>query len=522
MVSEVLPGGPAAAAGVRVHDVVVRIGGVPIANDCDFDTAAYSRSCGRVDVVVHRGDAEVDLTLDAVAQGPFLQRSCRDGVASACFRQAWVVWVRGKPEENGALGLFESACRDGSAEACAYEGLELVGLDRGPEATAALERACELGSGGGCATFGFLYATGKFEAKDDRRAASLYAKACDLGDAQGCYNAGLMCDEGRGVAEDAVCAAARYEEACELGSSTGCTNLGFLYEHGRGVGKDGTRAVALYQRGCEGTRCLPSNLGGCLNLGRAYRDGLGVEKDERRAAEIFREACERKPVPDDIHADENGARGCSLLGALDLAGDGVEQDLEEARRLSELGCDRGDSFGCFNAAAIYTAGSGWRRILPAPPRFSNVPVRAATARGATTSPSPTRRETEWRGTRAGRRNSSLGRAGSASRPPARRRSADRRAPREVASYFAGSQVGWPTFHWPPSSSSAMSPFIGWPSIFPDAIKSAFFPSTFSEVSFKSVGDTLWTKSMTSLCDFPFVCSSIRLAVAVVNDFLYAS
>ncbi|MEX1246627.1 MAG: PDZ domain-containing protein [Thermoanaerobaculia bacterium] len=356
VVGEVLPGGPAAAAGIRPSDVVEAIGEARIGNDCDFAAAAYNLSCEPVRVVVRRDGAAVESTLVPVDQKPFLDESCRDGVSSACFRQAWLLW---RTDRDGALELYDAACRAGSAEACAYEGLRLMDSpDRGHDAAAALERSCELGSGAGCAHLAFLHATGKLVKKDDRRATALYVQGCDLGDARGCYNVGLMADEGRGTARDISRAAAKYDEACELGSSTACTNLGFLYENGRGIEQDKGRAVELYQRGCDGTRCQPSNLGGCVNVGRAYRDRIGVEKDAARAASIFQEACGRTPDPDDIHSDTNGSRACSLLGGLYLAGDGVELDLTMGRELSELGCDRGDSFGCFNAAVVYTNGSG--------------------------------------------------------------------------------------------------------------------------------------------------------------------
>ena len=359
VVLEVLPGGPAAAAGIRGNDIVEQIGTSRIANDCDFIDAAYSRSCEPVRVLVRRSGTAVEATLVPVDQTTFYDKSCRGGIASACFRQAWTNWNRRSTDKGPAIQLFESGCKAGSAEACAYEGLELMrSADRGTEAVKVLERSCNLASAGGCANFGFLYATGKFAKKDDRRAMALYVKACDLGDAQGCYNVGLMAEEGRGGPSDVSRAAARYEEACELGSSTGCTNLGFLYEHGRGVKTDKGRAFELYQRGCNGTSCQPSNLNGCVNVGRAYRDGMGVEKSEPRAAAIFREACDRKPHPDDVNPEENSARGCSLLGGLYLAGDGIKMDLAKGRELSELGCDRNDSFGCFNAAAVFTAGSG--------------------------------------------------------------------------------------------------------------------------------------------------------------------
>ena len=362
VVGEVPSGGPGAKAGIRAGDVVEKIGERVIENDCDFSAAAYSRSCEPVRLVLLRAGATIEATLVPVDQSAFYERSCQEGVPSACFREGWLLWKRtggSEPNQRRAVELFESACRSGWAEACAYEALDAMDApDRGGEALAAATRACELESGAGCAHLAFLYATGKLVTKDDSRAASLYAKSCDLGDPQGCYNAGLMSDDGRGTRKDPAVAAARYAEACDLGSSPACTNLGFLYERGRGATKDPSRAFALYEQGCRGSTCQPSNLGGCLNEGRAYRDGIGVAKDQAKAASIFREACDRPLVAGDIHAAENGSRACSLLGAQYLSGGGVEKDLDRGRELSELGCERGDAFGCFNAAAVYASGSG--------------------------------------------------------------------------------------------------------------------------------------------------------------------
>jgi len=357
VVTSVYPGGPAANAGIRENDILERIGGTAIVFDCDADRAAYNRACEPATAMIRRGGIEMEVTLVPVDQLPFFEKACDGGNLDACFRKAWLPWDR-KHEDPRTLELFESACKAGSGEACAYEGLQLSeNPERAGDSVPVLQRACELQSAGGCATLGFLYATGKAVAKDDKRAAALYRKSCELGDAQGCYNAGLMSDDGRGVKEDAARAAADYDEACELGSATACTNLGFLYERGRGVRQDRAQAFALYERGCAGTSCLGSNLGGCVNAGRAYRDGIGVAVNEEKAALIFREACDRKQNEDDIHAAENGARACSLLGGLYIAGDGIPKDLEQGRDFSVLGCDRGDSFGCFNAAVCFSSGA---------------------------------------------------------------------------------------------------------------------------------------------------------------------
>jgi TPR repeat protein len=357
LVSSVLPGGPAAAAGILPNDIVEKIDATRIVNDCGFDDSAFNRSsCSPVQVSVRRAGASLELTLVPVDQTTFLEKTCQDGNADACFREGWLLWSRrGGPKVERALELFTAACQSGSAQACAYESLQLMDTpERGSESLAAAERSCELGNGSGCANLAFLYATGKFVKKDDHRATTLYGKACDLGDPQGCYNVGLMAEDARGGPRDFARAAAKYQEACTLGSATGCTNLGGLYERGQGVKTDKLKAVALYQHGCDGSSCQHSNLGGCVNVGRAYRDRIGVEKDEARAAEIFREACDRKLDPDDIHVAENNARACSLLGGLYIAGDGIPKDLNQGRELSELGCERGDSFGCFNASAVAT------------------------------------------------------------------------------------------------------------------------------------------------------------------------
>jgi len=369
VVVEVFPGGPGALAGIRPDDVVERIGDAPIGNECDFAEAADGRSMETVRVVVRRAGRTVEASLAPVDERAFFAESCRRGSPAGCYRQAKTVE---RTDAKGALPLLESACGAGSAAACADAGIALVRSgDRPGEAAAMLDRACTLGSGAGCAHRAFLYATGKIAGKDDRRAAELYVRGCDLGDAKSCYNAGVMADEARGGPRNLETAAARYEEACEGGSSAACTNLGFLFENGHGVARDRARAVALYQRGCDGSRCQPSNLTGCVNVGRAYRDGIGVAKDPSRAEAIFRDACDRPIDPEDIGADRNRARACSLLGALLL-----DRDAAKALELSVLGCDRGDAFGCFNAAAIYTSGSAG---APDPVRASSFLDRACRA-----------------------------------------------------------------------------------------------------------------------------------------------
>src|SRR5262245_8773690 len=199
IVTQVFPGGPAAAAGIKENDIVEKVGPASIGNDCEFAHAGFDRACEPVAVTLRRGGESVEATVAAVNEAPFFEKLCAAGNLGACFRQAWLLWSKDHGDGH-AFELFESACKAGSGEACAYEGYQLtLSSERSHDSVAILDRACDEKSGAGCAHLAFLYATGKDVPKDDKRATVLYQRSCDLGDAQGCYNAGLMADDGRGT-----------------------------------------------------------------------------------------------------------------------------------------------------------------------------------------------------------------------------------------------------------------------------------------------------------------------------------
>ena len=89
-----------AAALIRPDDIVEEIGPAHIGNDCDFDEAAFNRSCDPVRVVLRRAGALVEATLVPVEQEPFFGRLCHDGVATACFRQARSLWNRNRGNDR--------------------------------------------------------------------------------------------------------------------------------------------------------------------------------------------------------------------------------------------------------------------------------------------------------------------------------------------------------------------------------------------------------------------------------------
>ncbi len=345
-IAALLPGSPAERAGLQKGDVVVRIGDRRVTS-CGLEALLFHRNCEPVRVVVARDGETIEKTLTPIERSLLYEEGCEAGDATACFRM-------GTFDENSdrAQHLYEKACAGGAVAACAQYGYLLMSAES-PDAVKVLEDACDRRSGAACAHLGYLYAIGKIVAKDDLRSLQFYTRGCSAGDAQGCYNQALMRDHGRGLAMSATSAAPAYEQACLEGVSSACTNLGFLYERGRGVMRDVVRAAGFYRRGCEGTACQAGDVRGCVNLGNAYRDGIGIEKNPSLAAETFRKACASKPAAPGSDDEEARLRGCVLLGALEISGLGVPKNIEAGLARSLDGCNRGDAYGCFNAAALH-------------------------------------------------------------------------------------------------------------------------------------------------------------------------
>lgn len=342
----IVAGSPADAAGLREDDVLVEIGGRRITWDCEVDALLFDRDGASVRVVATREGETLEKTLTPVDRTLTYTKACEGGSAVACFRLATF-----ETDPSQARELYAAACKRGAPEACAQYGYLLMS-DGSREAIEILEGACDQQSGAACTHLAYLYASGKIVAKDDLRSLQFYTRGCSAGDARGCYNQGLMRDQGRGLAMSETSAAPAYEQACNDGVSAACTNLGFLYERGRGVMKDVVRAAGFYRRGCEGSPCDAADIRGCVNLGDAYRDGLGVEKNPTLAAEIFRKACAAEPDPQNVDREEARVHACVLLGALEISGLGVAENVESGLARSLDGCNRGDSYGCFNVAAM--------------------------------------------------------------------------------------------------------------------------------------------------------------------------
>lgn len=204
-------------------------------------------------------------------------------------------------------------CAD--AAACLELGLSLS-KDQDPRATAALQRACDLGSDGGClhyarvvkdadqakalfdksCTAGYMPACADLahlvEAADRKRALELFEKVCDHDDspdfAAECSAAGTALHDPKASKAQAKLAAGYLAKACTR-SDKYCYGIAAANELGWGVAKDLKKARELYGKAC--TAAQPD---ACNSLGAMQEQGKGGKKDRAGAKLSYKAACEGK------------------------------------------------------------------------------------------------------------------------------------------------------------------------------------------------------------------------------------
>ncbi len=254
------------------------------------------------------------------------EQLCMGGNAKACSTAGYFVEVgQGVPKDLArAAELYRMGCNGGDGRGCGNLGV-LYDLGSGvpadvDQALVQYRRGCRVADGASCLNLGIHLATGSGVPVDVARAHQQYAQACELGEPRGCNLLGAERE-----AEEPAEAVTLYGQACEGGHAPGCYNLARLVVAGHArLPQDDV--LRLYETACDG-----GELAACLDLGVHLLNGTGIDQDPARAARYFQDACEGD-LP----------KGCSLRGAVYLN----EGHDAPGFALLELGCSRGDAWGC--------------------------------------------------------------------------------------------------------------------------------------------------------------------------------
>ncbi len=320
------------------------------------------------------------------------ERDCNAGKAAECIRLA-------KAFETGlgdleadmrvALGYYMRACEKGSGLGCATAAAMLrdgtAGHTNAAEAQKMAERGCNvLKDQASCAGMAVGLAS-----TDKGRSAQLIDDACKAGADDGCrLKAEDLFYQKRDPASRTQ-AMGMFQTACTAKRAWGCQGLADAYGQGLGVPVDRAKAADYARLGCtqgQGNRLRLCTLHG-IALTRA-----GSPKAEFNKGEQFLDASCRGG--DGIACNQIGRiglnhmsgatttenegryylrRGCDLnygpactyLAAAYMGGMGVNQDNAVALSLNEKGCRLGDREGCDLAKKLLAGDPGLRAKIPA-------------------------------------------------------------------------------------------------------------------------------------------------------------
>jgi TPR repeat protein len=343
VVSGVVAGGAAEAAGVQALDVVTRFDGETITSSRQLSDLVAARPIGfEFDVAVLRMAASPQQVIEE------LQRRAETGNVSATAVLAFLYSVEGAGYSNPteAVRLYRIAADQGDAWSMSKLG-NLYDLGRGipvdkSEAARLYRLAANQGDVTATSNLGVLYQRGEGVAKDTAEAARLFRRAAEGGDVMAMSSLGFLYETGDGVDKDLAEAARYYRLASVKGDAWSMSKLGYLHETGQGVAKDAVEAARLYKLAAD-----KGDAWSTAQLGSLYETGNGVTRDLVEAARLFRSAAEKGNV-----------WSMSKLGYLYEKGDGVAKDLAEAARLYRLAADQGDVWSTAQLGFLYESGTG--------------------------------------------------------------------------------------------------------------------------------------------------------------------
>ncbi|MCW3849212.1 hypothetical protein OF829_18395 [Sphingomonas sp. LB-2] len=319
-------------------------------------------------------------------------KDCTKGKADQCIRLA-------KAFETGlgdleadmrvAVGYYMRACEKGSGPGCATAAKILrdgsAGFTNPAEAQKMAERGCNvLKDQNACAGMAVGLA-----GNDGGRSSQLIDNACAAGADDGCrMKANALFYDKRDSASRAE-AMKMFETACTARRAWGCQGLADAYGQGLGVTADRAKAADYARIGCtqgQGNRLRLCTLHGIaltrvgspkadFNKGEQFLDASCKGGDGLACNQIGRIGVSQ--MAGATTTDNEGRyylrRGCDLnygpactyLAAVYMGGVGVNQDNAVALALNDKGCRLGDREGCDISKRLLAAEPGLRGRIPA-------------------------------------------------------------------------------------------------------------------------------------------------------------
>lgn len=297
LIAGLIINGPAALAGLRIGDVIVRANGRAINDPGDLVEISSQMAPGEI------------VTIE------FFRDRRRHSVPFPIGDRFTLLWRDAHLGNPSAMYSLFFAFRDGNGP-----GRNIIA------ALGWLHQASDAGHVRAHYTLARRYQLGQGVEKDLPRALALFEKSGNAGDGRGMYRAGNMHRWGEGTSKDPATAAVWYRRAIDAGEYRALTALGSLYRFGKGAPKDYHKARKLYRQAVS-----RNQRGAYLPLARMHLRGQGGPVDADRAVSLLSKA-----------VDLGQTASMVELGALYIAGEKVKRDKALGTKLLRQAAAKGN------------------------------------------------------------------------------------------------------------------------------------------------------------------------------------
>jgi TPR repeat protein len=311
--------------------VVTRTGA---AGDKQRGFAMFQASCKRKHIPSCEIEAQSHYygigTVEDKPKGEQLYRALCDGDAgSACLELARIAFAA--KHANDTMRFSERACTLKSADGCSMLGFMYYTAQLGvrwdiSQAAVYFTKACDGGSGIGCANQAELVRFGINGPADPKKAFELYTKSCTAGQQSGCAGAAVY-------TQDVSKARDLWKTACDADVAEACVELAASLEKTRSgspseIARMRLKALSITEKEAA------SNPAYMYWLGTYHEGGMATVKDPVKALAWFTKACEGfDPL------------GC-LAAAKALAASTQPGEADRARVYFQRACAAGIDDGC--------------------------------------------------------------------------------------------------------------------------------------------------------------------------------
>jgi len=299
VISNIVNGSPAEAAGLKVGDVITALDGQPVWNSADAVDRIRSSSVGSTE------------NLSILRNGTHLEIK--------------VIVGKMTEQQSDLLAGQEAYSRKDYAQAMAW-----------------FRKAADQGQRDAQAVIGSMYYFGQGVPQDYPQAMAWYRKAADQGQIDAVAAIGNLYYFGQGVPQDYAQAMTWYRKAADQGQLDAVAAIGNLYYFGQVVPQDYAEAMAWYRKAAD-----QGQRDGQAAVGNLYYLGQGVTKDYAQAMAWYRKA-----------ADQGQRDAQDAVGNLYFLGQGVPQDYAQALAWYRKAADQGYALAQFQLGFLYDGGKG--------------------------------------------------------------------------------------------------------------------------------------------------------------------